>query len=72
MRQGPGQCESGDDDDDFDDDDIDVNGDDDDIDVNDDDDQDSPEKIVNVETRAVLSRDAERTIVDTLKRGLVL
>ena len=63
MRQGPGQCESGDDNNDFDDDDIDVN---------DDDYQDSPEKIVNVETRAVLSRDAERTIVDTLKRGLVL
>lgn len=34
--------------------------------------QDSPEKIVNMETRAVLSREAERSIVDTLKRGLVL
>ena len=34
--------------------------------------QDSPEKIVNMETRAVLSREAERNIVDTLKRGLVL
>ena len=34
--------------------------------------QDSPEKIVNMETRAVLTREAERSIVDTLKRGLVL
>ena len=34
--------------------------------------QDSPEKIVNMESRAVLSTEAERSIVDTLKRGLVL